>query len=35
MARTAAACVRGEAIEPALAERGVTFDTLSPRRLRA
>jgi D-arginine dehydrogenase len=35
MARTAAAALRREPIEPALAERGVTFDTLSPRRLGA
>lgn len=35
MARTAAACVRGEPIEPALAAQGVSFATLSPRRLGA
>jgi D-arginine dehydrogenase len=35
MSRTAAACVRGEEIEPDLAARGVTFATLSPCRLGA
>jgi D-arginine dehydrogenase len=35
MARTAAAALRSEPIEAALAERGVSFDTLSPRRLGA
>jgi D-arginine dehydrogenase len=35
MARAAAALLRGEPLEPSLVERGISADTLSPRRLGA